>query len=80
MKSWTVKIVMMNVTVVIILGNVMTSRNFVWRCHFVEWVIVNFELQISIKCFNPKLAFSKSGCILWCRRHSIVLDLLCNGL
>jgi len=45
MKSWTVKIVMMNVTVVIILGNAMTSRNFVWHCHFVVWVIVIFELK-----------------------------------
>jgi hypothetical protein len=47
MKSWTVTIVMMNVTVVIILGNVVTSRNFVWRCYFVEWVIwiLNFKFQ-----------------------------------
>lgn len=80
MKSWTVTIVMLNVTVVIILGNVVTSRNFVWHCHFVEWVIVNFELQISIKCFSPKLAFSKSGYILMCRKHSSVLDILCNAL
>jgi len=64
MKSWTVTIVMMNITVVIILGNAMTSRNFVWHCHFVEWVFMNFELQISIKRFSPKLAFRKSGCIL----------------
>lgn len=45
MKSWTVKIVMMNVTVVIILGNAMTRRNFVWHCHYVVWVIVIFELK-----------------------------------
>jgi hypothetical protein len=36
MKSWTVTIVMMSVLIVTILGNIMTTRNCVWHCPFVE--------------------------------------------
>jgi hypothetical protein len=35
-KVWTITRVMISVIVVMILGNFMTSRNFVLHCHLVE--------------------------------------------